>query len=114
MGARGAASLSKYIREKISALSIKRLQALQEISVLLNSTLDTREVLERALESAARLLRAEASSVFLVDQITEELIFYAMTGEKKSLLEGLRVPKGQGIVGWVVENRQALLVPDAS
>jgi len=113
MSARGTASLSRYIREKISALSIKRLQALQEISVLLNSTLDIREILERALESAAGLLRAEASSVFLVDQITEELIFYAITGEKKSLLEGLRVPKGQGIVGWVVEKRQPLLVPDA-
>lgn len=100
--------------EKSQALGIKRLQALQEISVLLNSTLDTREVLERALESAAELLRAEASSVFLRDPVTEELVFYAITGEKKSLLEGFRVPKGEGIVGWVVENRRPLLVPDAS
>ena len=100
--------------EKSSALGIKRLQALQEISVLLNSTLDTREVLERALESAVRLLRAEASSVFVRDPVTEELVFYAITGEKKSVLEGVRIPKGQGIVGWVVENRKPLLVPDAS
>lgn len=100
--------------EKSSALGIKRLQALQEISVLLNSTLDTREVLEHALESAAGLLRAEASSVFLRDPVTEELVFYAITGEKKFVLEGLRVPRGQGIVGWVVENRRPLLVPDAS
>lgn len=100
--------------EKSSALGIKRLQALQEISVLLNSTLDTREVLEHALESAAGLLRAEASSVFLRDPVTEELVFYAITGEKKFVLEGFRVPRGQGIVGWVVENRQPLLVPDAS
>lgn len=100
--------------EKSSALGIKRLHALQEISVLLNSTLDTREVLEHALESAAELLRAEASSVFLRDPQTEDLVFYAITGEKKSVLEGFRIPKGQGIVGWVVENRQPLLVADAS
>ena len=100
--------------EKSPALGIKRLQALQEISVLLNSTLDTHEVLERALESAAGLLRAEASSIFLRDPETEELVFYAITGEKKSVLEDFRIPKGQGIVGWVVENRQPLLVPDAS
>lgn len=99
--------------EKSSALGVKRLQALQEISVLLNSTLDTREILEHALESAVELLRAEASSVFLRDPVTEELVFYAITGEKKSVLEGFRVPRGQGIVGWVVENRQPLLVPDA-
>ncbi|MBI2988283.1 MAG: GAF domain-containing sensor histidine kinase [Deltaproteobacteria bacterium] len=100
--------------ERSSALGIKRLHALQEISVLLNSTLDTREVLERALESAAGLLRAEASSVFLRDPVTEELVFYAITGEKKTVLEGFRVPKGQGIVGWVVESQKPLLVPDAS
>ena len=100
--------------EKSSALGVKRLQALQEISVLLNSTLDTREVLERALESAVEFLRAEASSIFLRDPVTEELVFYAITGEKKSVLEGFRVPKGQGIVGWVVENRKPLLVPDTS
>lgn len=93
-------------------LGIKRLEALQKISVLLNSTLDMREVLQRALESAERLLRAEASSVFLRDPVTEQLVFYAITGEKKSVLEGLRIPKGQGIVGWVVENRRPLLVPD--
>ncbi|MBI2539731.1 MAG: GAF domain-containing sensor histidine kinase, partial [Deltaproteobacteria bacterium] len=100
--------------EKSSALGIKRLQALQEISVLLNSTLDTHEVLERALESAVGLLRAEASSVFLRDPVTEDLVFYAITGEKKAVLEGFRVPKGQGVVGWVVENRKPLLVPDAN
>lgn len=100
--------------EKSSALGIKRLQALQEISVLLNSTLDTREVLEHALESAAEFLRAEASSVFLRDPVTEELVFYAITGEKKAVLEGFRVPKGQGVVGWVVENQKPLLVPDAA
>ncbi len=100
--------------EKSSALGIKRLQALQEISVLLNSTLDTREILEHALESAAELLRAEASSVFLRDPVTEDLVFYAITGEKKAVLEGFRVPKGQGIVGWVVKNRKPLLVPDAN
>jgi signal transduction histidine kinase len=100
--------------EKSSALGINRLHALQEISVLLNSTLAIHEVFERALESASVLLRAEASSIFLRDPVTEELTFYAITGEKKALLEGFRVPRGQGIVGWVVENQQPLLVPDAS
>ena len=100
--------------ETSPALGIKRFQALQKTSVLLNSTLDTREVLERALESAVQLLHAEASSVFLRDPVTEELVFYAITGEKKSVLEGVRIPRGQGIVGWVVENRQPLFVPDAS
>jgi len=99
---------------KKSPLGIERLEALQGISVLLNSTLDTREVLERALDSAGHLLNAEASSVFLRDAVTGELIFYAITGEKKSLLEGFRVPKGHGVVGWVVENRQPLLVRDTS
>ena len=68
--------------EKSSALGIKRLQALQEISVLLNSTLDTREVLEHALESAVDLLHAEASSVFLRDPVTEDLVFYAITARR--------------------------------
>jgi len=100
--------------KRAAAITIKRLEALQEISFLLNSTLELREVLERALTSTEKLLSAEASSIFLLDPVTEELLFYALTGVKKSLLEGQRIPKGRGVAGWVVENRQLLLVPDAS
>lgn len=100
--------------ERDAALTIKRLEALQEISALLNATLELREVLERALTSTERLLGAEASSIFLRDPVTGELVFYALTGAKKSLLEGHRVPEGRGIAGWVVENRQPVLVPDTS
>ena len=86
---------------KSSALGIKRLQALQKISVLLNSTLDTREVLERALESAVELLRAEASSVLLRDPVAEELVFYAITGRKKSVLRVSASPKcRESSAGW--------------
>lgn len=95
-------------------LTRRRLEALQKISTLLNSTLELRKVLERALRSAESLLGAEASSIFLRDPVTEEMVFYALTGKKKSLLKGRRIPKGKGVVGWVVENRRPLLVPDTA
>ncbi|MCH7663518.1 MAG: GAF domain-containing protein, partial [Chloroflexi bacterium] len=52
------------------------------------------------------------STLMLVDEETSELVFVEVIGEARDTLLHFRLPKGQGIAGWVVENRKARLVAD--
>jgi GAF domain-containing protein len=88
-------------------------QALVETSVRLNSLLNLPELLDAILESATGLLNAETSSLLLLDEETNELVFEAATGESGALRE-MRIPATQGIAGWVLQNDQPAIVGDVS
>ena len=56
-------------------------------------------------------LHSEAASLFVMDLSTNELVLaYAASPGTEKLL-GLRVPLGQGVVGWVVKYNEDLIVP---
>ncbi|MRR34289.1 HD domain-containing protein [bacterium] len=90
-----------------------RLYELMELSALINSTLDGREIRTRAMEAAKRLVNAETASLLLVDQETQELFFEVALGEQGSLLKEIRLKFGQGIAGWVALNGEPLIIGDA-
>lgn len=91
---------------------LEQLNTLVELSSLIISTLDTREIRKRAIEAATRLMDAEAGSLLLVDKETEELFFELALGEKGEKLKEIRLKKGEGIAGWVAENRKPVIVHD--
>ena len=93
---------------------IRRLEALTSASSVVNSTLDLKQLLKLVMELAARTLRAEASSIFLKDRATGDLVVDIATGSAADSVKTIRVPKGQGIVGHVAGSGQSLLVPDCS
>jgi GAF domain-containing protein len=89
---------------------VGRLHRLVEITGHLNSTLKLEELLGLILSSAAELLDAETSSLFLVDDETGDLTVEVATGEPAEGVVKQRVPAGAGIVGWVVENGEPAVV----
>ena len=91
---------------------LQRLNTLVELSSLINSTLDTMEIKERAIVAATRLLNAEAGSLLLIDQDTEELFFEVALGERGEELKEIRLKKGEGIAGWVTEKGEPLVIHD--
>ena len=91
---------------------LQQLHTLVELSSLINSTLDTMEIKERAIVAATRLLNAEAGSLLLIDQDTEELFFEVALGERGEELKEVRLKKGEGIVGWVTETGKPLIIHD--
>jgi Serine phosphatase RsbU, regulator of sigma subunit len=87
-----------------------------EVSALINSITDFDELLSAILDVASRVMRAEASSLFLIDPDTGDLeltIARGPAGDCLSRPAKIKVPRGRGIVGWVQEQRQSLLVIDA-
>jgi two-component system NtrC family sensor kinase len=64
------------------------------------------------MEETALVLKTEAGSLLLLDEESSELVFKAAVGPRSEEMEGLRLPLGRGIAGWVAREGQPLLVPD--
>lgn len=63
---------------------------------------------------ARAIFGAKASSIFLFDEETDELVFAAVAGEDEQGLVGRRVPSSQGIAGWVLSSRTPLVLEDVT
>jgi GAF domain-containing protein len=71
-----------------------------------------RSLLQSTVEVARAIFRAQASSVFLLDEETDELVFEAVAGVGAGELVGRRFPSSTGVAGWVLVTRQPLVVED--
>lgn len=92
---------------KISAL-------LHQASHVINSTLDTNQIMQSLLAHMNELLNAEALSIAIVDKQSNELVFTVAEGMGSDKIVGLRLPSNQGVSGWVMEHGRPALVPDTS
>ncbi len=91
---------------------IKRLEKLQEISGVLNSSLNQAEIRKRAIEAATVLMDAEAGSLLLLDEATNELYFEVALGEKGEGVREIRLKVGQGIAGHVAQTGEPVIIND--
>jgi GAF domain-containing protein len=71
-----------------------------------------RELLQSIVEVARAIFKAKASSIFLLDEATDELVFEAVAGEGSESLVGRRFPSSTGIAGFVLVSRQPLVIED--
>jgi GAF domain-containing protein len=71
-----------------------------------------RALLGAIVEVARSIFGARASSILLLDERTEELVFEAVVGEGEDELLGRRFPAGKGIAGWVLATRTPLVLED--
>ncbi|CAN5718513.1 MAG: GAF domain-containing protein [Actinobacteria bacterium] len=71
-----------------------------------------RGLLAAIVEVARSIFGARASSILLLDEETEELVFEAVVGEGEEELLGMRFPAGKGIAGWVLATRTPLVIED--
>jgi GAF domain-containing protein len=81
---------------------------------VLASEEEHRALLQSIVEVARAIFSARASSIFLFDERTDELVFEAVAGEGEGELVGRRFPSGTGIAGWVLVSRQPIVVEDVA
>jgi GAF domain-containing protein len=63
-------------------------------------------------EVARGIFGAMASSILLLDEEADELVFEAVAGYGEDELLGLRFPSSTGIAGWVLSTRTPLILDD--
>ncbi len=75
----------------------------------------TLELLEKVLENALDAINARDGSLLVPDEKTGELVFILVQGDDphKELI-GKRLPQGEGIAGWVANNRCSTIVNNVS
>jgi HD-GYP domain-containing protein (c-di-GMP phosphodiesterase class II) len=95
----------KRIDEKV-----RRLALLSQLSQILNSTLDHKEIRRRAMEAATRLMKAEVGSLLLVDEEKRQLYFEVALGDQEEEIKTITLNFGEGIAGWVAQHGKPLVV----
>lgn len=83
-----------------------------DIFLDLASTFDLESILRKIIHTANSLTNAEAASILLYNDTTQQLHFAAMTNaSKEALLHKMVVPK-ESLAGWVAVNREPVIVQD--
>ena len=90
----------------------QRFQVLQEISQQLVSELELDRLLRSILHAAIEVTEAQAGTLYLLDERTDELEFRVVVGGGGEKLIGRRMGRNQGIAGWVLNSQQAVIVDD--
>ncbi|MCE9647064.1 MAG: GAF domain-containing protein [Chloroflexi bacterium] len=79
----------------------------------LASTLDLDILLSRIVHAAAEISGAEAASILLYDDVSQQLYFQVSTNMDDATRRGIIVPLDGSIAGWIVRNRQTVRVMNA-
>jgi PAS domain S-box-containing protein len=99
-------------REEYLRKELKRLFHLYEITKVVSSSLDLKEILGLTLDKCLDSLESEAGSIFLLDEKKKELALKAVRGPKEVSLGDVKQRLGEGISGLVASNGRPLLVTD--
>lgn len=93
----------------------ERVETLLQITTELASNLELDRVLQRALQLVTEAVNAPRGSVFLQDFSSDQLIYRAALGRPEPLPAGGEPAPfkwNEGLVGWVMKNRQAVVLDD--
>lgn len=93
---------------------VKRLSTLIEVNALISSTLNLDQILENVMSISKQVMNADASSLMLIDEKTNELVYEVALGAVgEKLKQEFRLKPGQGIAGTVAQEGKPLLLDDA-
>jgi PAS domain S-box-containing protein len=111
--------LEQRVSERTTALERehRRAETLLHISTELVASLDLEHVLNRALELVNEAIGADQAAIVLHDPDTLQLVFRAALSRHGAPPSGgrpLPFHVGEGLAGWVIEQRQSVILPDIS
>jgi len=100
-------STQDQLRQRIAELDL-----LFEIEREASAAIDLDGLLARLLSRAIQLVSVEAGSILLREKSSGELFFRTAQGQGAESLQRVKLPAGEGIVGWVALHKEPLLVND--
>ncbi len=107
-------SIGTFLEVELVKMQMDEMSALLEVGRVVSSTLDLRELLTKIMGTATQVMRCETSTVYLVDEQTNELYFHIVQGDPNvgAKLQEIRLPMGTGLAGWCAQNNKPVMVPD--
>jgi len=92
----------------------RELEAARLICQALSQHVNVDELVENALRIALEVVNAEAGSVLLSDDKTEQLVFRYVIGEKAEQLRGTAIPWDKGVAGSVFQSGEPAIISDVA
>ena len=89
---------------------VRELHTILKFSALINSSLKIESVLNNAMKWAEEFINAEASSIYELDEERNELFIRLARGEKRAPAKKIRLKRGEGIAGWVLETGRPMVI----
>ncbi|MCD4744169.1 MAG: sensor domain-containing diguanylate cyclase [Desulfobacteraceae bacterium] len=83
-----------------------------ELGKPLSKAKSIKETFDVIMYQIGDIFQPENWSLLLNDSKTDEMIFTIVVGNNKQDLQGMRIPKGKGIVGHIVSTGKSLIVGD--
>lgn len=94
---------------------VNRLQSLIQVTAIISSVLDLEILLKLVMDKAQSVMKAEASSILLLNEDTGMLECEIALGEVgDKVKQKVRLEMGQGIGGWVAQTGKPLIVADVN
>lgn len=95
-----------------SQLQIRELESVTQTANAVAANTSADGILPYILQSVINRLDAETAILMLIDHFRKSLVCEAVVGPWASILQSVRIPLGEGTIGWVAENGQPLLIPN--
>ncbi len=95
-------------------LTPEAMSALVDASAAINSAQDLDETLQAIARAAAAVMKAEASSVIMLDKARGKQVFRAAVGDRCEQIIGMEYDEGAGVSAKAIKTGQALMVNDVS
>ena len=100
------------LREEVTALRgyMDALRDLHRVARTINVEDEVMPVLSQILYAALTVTDSSAGSLLLRDPETDELVFVLVHGGRQDVLQGYRLAKGAGVVGWAAAHKEPVIV----
>jgi sigma-B regulation protein RsbU (phosphoserine phosphatase) len=89
-----------------------RISRFKEEVLGLYSEVNLGALLQKITSSIKAYMGSEEASIFIYDPEKEELTFETATGKKEKELKQIILKKGQGVAGWIAEQRRGVIIND--
>src|SRR5436305_8813607 len=118
-----AEELTKTDAPVAALTEAEKLRLLLEITRKISRSLNLEEVLAQVMDTLASLLPYDAAGIYIIRRDphiseggTASLIFHAeaVRGYDLEEMMELRLKLGEGLIGWVAQKGDAVVVPDVS
>lgn len=107
-------SLAQTDKSEELEKKVKRLTLLYEINRDFHATLDIGELMPKVFEKVLAAMDAEAGSLWLWDEDRKVIRCENAYGPGSENVKNLELPKGTGVVGWVINMKKPTIVKDAA
>lgn len=93
-------------------IKINELISLQELSKIVNSSLDINKTLNAVMDAVIKVAGVDRALLYLLDRTGRELVATVGRGDKEEIYRGVVVDLSKSSLGYVVQNKKPLIVED--